>query len=172
MSSRTESAPRPEGVKVEPLRAFVTEVSADPTLADRDPVATATWLGGGRSEVGWASGESPIGLGGESEPSAMKLVLGALVACDVDLVAHRAALLGVELEELSVSATGHFNVRRYLGLEGADPGYERIAYSVRVRAPNATDAQLAALREACERDSPVADTLRRVVDLSFSFEAR
>lgn len=170
MKTSAEPAPNVNGMPVEELRAYVKKVAADPTHADRDPVATAAWLGGDRCQVHWASGERPIGVGGEGEPSAMKLILAALAACDVDLIATRASLLGIELGELSVSATGHFNVRRYLGLDGADPGYERIAYSVRLKAPTATEEQLAALREACERDSPVASTLRSNVDLSFAFE--
>jgi len=159
-----------KGVNAEALEAYVARVQADPTQADRDPVATATWVGGEQAYVRWASGANPISIGGENEPSAMSVILGALAACDVDLIANRAALLGVELEQLSVTATGHFNVRRYLGLDGHDPGYDRITYSVRIKAPNATDQQLGALREACERDSPVADTLRRSVEFSFAFE--
>jgi len=158
------------GVNAEELEAYVAKVQADPTRADRDPVATATWVGGEQSHIRWASGANPISIGGENEASAMSIILAALAACDVDLIANRAALLGVQLEQLSVTATGHFNVRRYLGLDGQDPGYDRITYSVRVKAPNATDEQLSALREACERDSPVADTLRRPVELSFAFE--
>lgn len=172
MKTATEARPGVNSGHVKKLRAYVTQVAADPSRADRDPVAIATWVGEDRCQVSWASGEKPIFVGGEGEPSAMKLILAALVACDVDLIANRAALLGIEIEELTVSATGHFNVRRYLGLDGADPGYERMAYTVRVRAPHATDAELTALREACERDSPVADTLRRRVGLDVTFETR
>lgn len=171
MATRTDAAALINGMDVEELRAYVTTVAADPRRADRDPVATATWVGADRSEVRWAGGEKPIFVGGKGEPSAMKLILGALVACDVDLIANRAGLLGIAVEALSVTATGHFNVGRYLGLDGPDPGYGRITYSVRVKAPDATDEQLEALRHACERDSPVADTLRRSVELSFAFEA-
>lgn len=171
MDTTAVPAPR-RGVNAERLKAYVAKVEADPTKADRDPVVTATWVGEGQGHVRWTGGANPVSIGGENEPSAMSILLAALAACDVDLIANRAALLGIELKELSVSATGHFNVRRYLGLDGADPGYEQIAYSVRVRAPRATAAELTALREACERDSPVADTLRRRVELDFAFEAR
>jgi uncharacterized OsmC-like protein len=101
----------------------------------------------------------------------MKLVLASLVACDVDLVANRAALLGVEIESLTVEATGHFNVRRYLGFDAAGSGYERIAYTVRLKTRRGTPDQLAELRRACEQASPVGDTLKRQVALSLRFDA-
>jgi uncharacterized OsmC-like protein len=106
------------------------------------------------------SGGAPIFVGGSGEPSAMRMLLAALAACDVDLVANRAALLGVKIESLTVQATGHFNVLRYLGLDAPDsPGYDRIGYTVRLKTQGATSEQLADLRRACEEASPVGDTI-------------
>jgi hypothetical protein len=90
----------------------------------------------------------------------------------VDLIVNRAALLGVEIEHLEVEASGHFNVQRYLGLEAPHgPGYDSVAYTIRLRTRAATAAQLDELRRACEEASPVGDTLRRTVDLSTTFDA-
>lgn len=162
---------RLNGIDVEQTRAYITTVGEDPSLADRDPAVIARWVGGERAEVSFASGAGALHVGGTGEPSAMKLLLASLAACDIDLVASRASLLGVEIEELSVAASGHFNVRRYLGLEAPQgPGYQRIAYVVHLKARGASPTQLAELRRACERDSPVGDTLREGVDLSFQFE--
>jgi uncharacterized OsmC-like protein len=100
------------------------------------------------------------------------LALASLAACDIDLVVSRAALLGVEIESLTVEATGHFNVRRYLGLDSdVGPGYERIAYTVRLKTRGGAADQLAELRRACEQASPVGDTLERHVSLNLRFEA-
>jgi len=80
--------------------------------------------------------------------------------------------MGVEREDLSVEARGHFNVARYLGLESPEgPGYARVGYTVRVHPNNATAEQLAELKAACQDASPVADTLQRSVDVTFEFEA-
>ena len=49
-------------------------------------------------------------------------------------------------------------------------GYQRMAYAVRLKARAATPEQLAELRRACEQDSPVGDTLREAVMLTFEFE--
>lgn len=160
------------GIDVDELRAYVASAERDAEVADRDPVVVARWAGGDRAEVAFASGEAPVFVGGPGGPSAMKMVLASLAACDVDLVVNRAALLGVEIESLTVEATGHFNVRRYLGLDAtAGPGYERIAYSIRLKTRGGTSAQLAELHRACEQASPVGDTLQRPVALSLRFDA-
>lgn len=160
------------GIDVDELREYVASAERGATTADRDPVVVARWAGGDRAEVAFASGEAPIFVGGTGEPSAMKLVLASLAACDVDLVANRAALLGVEIESLIVEATGHFNLRRYLGLDStAGSGYERIAYVVRLKTRGGTPDQIAELRRACEQASPVGDTLQRQVALTLRFDA-
>ena len=160
------------GIDVDELREYVASVERDAAVADRDPVVVARWAGGDRAEVAFASGEPALSVGGADGPSAMKLLLASLVACDVDLVVSRAALLGVEIESLMVEATGHFNVRRYLGLDAAaGPGYERIAYTVRLKTRGGTSVQLAELRRTCEHASPVGDTLQRQVALSLRFDA-
>jgi hypothetical protein len=113
------------GIDVDELRAYVASVEGDPERANRDPVVVARWVGEDQAEVSFASGEPPLSIGGTGGPSSMKVLLGALAACDVDLIANRAALLGIEIKSLTVEATGHFNVQRYLGLEAvAGPGYE------------------------------------------------
>ena len=160
------------GIDVDELRDFVASAQRDAAVADRDPVVVAHWAGGDRAEVAFTSGETSVFIGGADEPSAMKMVLASLVACDVDLVANRAALLGVEIESLTVEATGHFNVRRYLGLDAdSGPGYEQIAYKVRLKTRGGTPEQLAELRRACEEASPVGDTLQRHVAISLQFDA-
>ena len=83
-----------------------------------------------------------------------------------------ASFLGIKIESLSVEVTGHFNVRSYLGLEGAPgPGYDSISYTVRLSAPNITPEQVAQLRERCDRSSPVGDSMARVIPLKLEFTA-
>jgi uncharacterized OsmC-like protein len=158
------------GIEVGKLRNHVTAASQDPVAADRNPVVVARWVGAERAEVTLPSGEAPVFVGGKGEPSAMKMLLASLAACVVDLLASRASLLGVEIESLTVEATGHFNVLRYLGLDAVDgPGYDRIAYTVRLKTRGTTAERLAELRRACEQASPVGDSLRRSIVLSLEF---
>ena len=100
-------------------------------------------------------------MGGDDDPSAMKMFLACLAACDVEVIATHASLLGLRIEDLEIEASGHFAIRRLLGLDGPAPGYDRVSYTVRLRAPGATEEQVARLREMCERGSPVGDSFGR-----------
>jgi uncharacterized OsmC-like protein len=160
------------GIDVKELRDYVASAERDPGVAERNPVVVARWVGGDQAEVVSAAGGPAVVFGGDNAPSAMNMLLRSMAACDVDLIANRAALLGVEIESLNVEARGHFNVRRYLGLEtGQAPGYDRVSYTVRLRTKGATPEQIAELRRACEEASPVGDTLQRSVPLILEFEA-
>ncbi len=157
-------------VNVAELQAFREMVTQDASKADRNPVLVAKWIGGSRSRVEF--GDKVAHLGGDDDFNAMQMLLAALAACDVDLVAMHASFLGIPVESLAVEATGHFNVRSYLGLEGAPgSGYDHISYTVRISAPGATPEQIAYLSERCERSSPVGDSLTRAIPLTLAFEA-
>lgn len=160
------------GIDVSQLGGYVATVAQNAAVADRDPVVVARWVGADRAEVSSPTGGPTVLIGGDEQPSAMRMLLMSLAACDVDLIANRASLLGIEIDSLTVEATGHFNVQRYLGLEASHgPGYQRVAYTVRLKTKGATSEQLAELRRACEQASPVGDTLQRSVELSLMFEA-
>ena len=160
------------GMDAEPLREFRVAVEQDASKADRTPVVVARWLGGSRSQVISLPDGASTFIGGDDEINPMRMLLGTLAACDVDLVATRATLMGLHLDSVEVEGTGHFNVQRYIGVEGTvAPGYDRISYTVRVVAKDATQDQLAELRRACAEASPVGGTLQRQVDLTLDFQA-
>lgn len=157
------------GMNVPELREYVSTVKADPAVAERNPTIVAQWDGGSRARLRFE--DQTLRIGGEGEPSAMVLLLASLAACDVEVVATTATLLGLELDQLEVEAKGHFNVERLLGLEdGPDPGYDRIGYTIRVRAPDASDEQVEALKTMCERSSPVGDSLTRRIPLTLEID--
>ncbi|MET3706501.1 OsmC family protein [Pseudarthrobacter sp. S6] len=110
-------------------------------------------------------------IGGDGDFNAMQAVLAALAACDVDLVALHAALLGLEVKDLRVEATGHFNVQAYLGLEAPGSGYTGISYRIILDSPGASNEQIRLLRERIERSSPVGDSLGRSIPLTIEFSA-
>jgi len=158
------------GVNVIAMLEFTNICRQDPTKADRHPVLLAHWVGGSRSRVEFK--DKIVHIGGDDELNPMQMLLATLGACDVDLVAMHASLLGLKIESLSVEAKGHFNARAYLGLEGAPgSGYDAISYTVRLSVPGATPAQITHLRERCERSSPVGDSLARAIPLKLEFEA-
>ena len=150
------------GLDVDELEGFKKLVAEEVGQARMEPRVTARWLGGDASRV--ECGPVGVELGGEGNLNPMQALLASLAACEVDVIATHAALIGVHIEELEVEAAGHFDLRSYLGLEGGPgSGYDEITYRARVRAPDASPEQLAHLRERCERCSPVGDTLTRSV---------
>jgi uncharacterized OsmC-like protein len=158
------------GVNVGKKLEFKALVMKDPAKADHNNALVAHWVGGSRSRVELK--DKVVHLGGPGEFDAMQMLLATLAACDVDLMALHASLLGLEIENLSVEASGHFNTRSYLGLEGGPASaYDKISYIVRVSIPGATPEQIAYLRERCERSSPVRDTLMQSIPLHFEFKA-
>jgi uncharacterized OsmC-like protein len=162
---------RLNGMDVEELRQYIDAVRVDPHQADRDPEVIARWVGGTRAEVVSKLGGAPAYMGGDDDPSAMGMLLRALAACDVEVLITRATLLGVEIEDLQIEASGFFNVARYLGVEAADgAGYQRAAYKVHLKTRNATPEQIDELREALGT-SPAGDTFERHVPVTYDLTA-
>ncbi len=156
------------GINVREMEEYIQGCARDPSQAERNPVVVAKWVGGSQAHVDF--GKSSVYIGGDDDPSAMKMFLACLAACDVEVVATHASLMGLRIEDLEIEAKGHFTVRRFLGLEGPPPGYDRLSYTVRLRAPGATEEQIAKLKEMCERGSPVGDSFARSTPPSLHLE--
>lgn len=162
--------PSINGVEVGELLEFKNICAQHPEKAERNPALVAHWEGSSRSRVEFKG--MTVHLGGEDDFNAMQMFLATLAACDVDLISMHASFLGLKIESLSVQATGHFNVRSYLGLDGAPgSGYDGISYTVNISVPGATPEQIAYLRERCERSSPVGDSMSRAIPLKLEFAA-
>ena len=158
------------GVNVSKKLEFKALITKDPSKADNNNTLVAHWVGGSRSRVELK--DKVVHFGGPGEYDAMQMLLATLAACDVDLMAIHASFLGLKIENLWVEASGHFNVRSYLGLDDAPPSaYDAISYTVHVSIPSATPEQIAYLRARCERSSPVRDSLARSIPLTFDFKA-
>ena len=155
-------------MKQKTLFSFKDTVEADSSKADRWPTVVAHWDGKAASRIQFEDKEAHIGGRGELNP--MQFVLAAFAACDVDLVAMHATMIGLEVNSLRVEASGHFNVQSYIGLENKPgSGYDQISYKVILDAPDATPDQIAYLVERCEQSSPVGDTLARNVSMTLEF---
>ena len=160
------------GMDVEGLKGYIEGIRQDRSKADRHPVVVAHWEGNSRARVE-AEGRKGFYLGGDDDFSACHALLGALAACDVEVVATHAALIGVEIEELRVEASGAFNIASLLGVDSpTDAAYESISYKVVIDAPDASQDQIAQLEHACERFSPVGDSLRKAIPLTLEFASK
>ena len=167
----TRTGRRLNGMEVDELREYIDSVTVDAAQADRNPTVTARWVGGTRAEVISSLGGPPVYMGGDDDPSAMGMLLRALAACDVEVIVTRAMLLGIEIEDLAIEATGYFNVARYLGVPASvGAGYQRVSYIVRLKTrTGASPEQIADLRAALEA-SPVGDTFEWNVPVNFEFD--
>jgi uncharacterized OsmC-like protein len=157
------------GINVTRLLELRNACRQDPARARCNPALVAKWVGSTRSRVEFRN--KVVHIGGSEDLNPMQTLLAALAACDADVVATHASILGLKIERLSVEAKGHFDMRAYLGLEAPGSGYEAISYTVRLSAPGASPQQIARLRECCERASPVADSLARRIPLKLEFDA-
>jgi len=164
-------AARLNGLDIAELEEYIASVEQDAHEADRDPVVIGTWVGGTRSEVTSALGGPPVYMGGADDPSAMGMLLRALAACDIEVIATRATLLGIEIKELTVEARAHFNVARYLGVDVTDgAGLQRVSYVVRLRTTEPVTAEQAATLRDALAASPVGDTFERRVTVGFELD--
>jgi uncharacterized OsmC-like protein len=157
------------GFDVKDFRQYIDQVRKDSSVAERNPKIVAQWVGGTRSRVEREG--VVVHMGGDEDPSAMWMFLASLAACDVEVVATHASLLGIEIERLEIEARGHFDIHRLLGLDGPPPGYDKIGYTIRLRAKGATTEQIEALRRVCERASPVGDSMSKAIPLKLEIEA-
>lgn len=165
-----EQIPEINGVNVPKMLDFKKMCAQDSTRADHNPTLVGHWIGGSRSRVEFR--DKVVHIGGPGNFDAMQMLLASLAACDLDLLAVHASLLGLKIESLSVEVTGHFNLQAYLGLPVASgSGYDAVAYTVRLSVPGATPEQVAYLRARCERSSPVGDSLARAIPVQLQFTA-
>lgn len=158
------------GYNVAEIEDFIDTVKSNPAMADRKPTIVAHWVGESRARVEF--GDFVAHIGGSGELNAMQTLLAALAACDVDLVAMHASIMGLKIESLSVEASGDFNVQSYLGIMNKPgPGYNAITYTVRISIPGATQEQINELHRLCEQGSPVGDSLSKAIPLAFEWIA-
>jgi uncharacterized OsmC-like protein len=159
--------PRVNGMDLAELNAEIAAVEADVSEGDREASITSRWVGGLRSAATSSFGGPTVFMGGDDEPGAMGMLLRSLAACDIEVVVTRATLLGVVIRELWIEVKGSFNVASYLGVETAgDAGYQQVSLVVHLKTDGATLDQIQEILGALE-GSPVGDTLRRSVPVTY-----
>lgn len=178
----TTGQPTVNGVDVSALEGAVEAISENPDVGMFTFRAETQWDGALRSvttidEFDQAGetvhtreftlqGDEPEQILGErSGPNAVELLLGALGSCLSVGYAANAAHMGIELEDMRFEMEGDVDLRGFLGIsEDVRPGYESITCTVYVEA-DATEEELAELRERVEATSPVVDALSHEVAL-------
>jgi uncharacterized OsmC-like protein len=105
--------------------------------------------------------------GTDTAPSPGWLFRAALAACDTTLIAMRAAMLGVELDEVEVSIDSESNDYGILGIDDSTPaGPLSVRTTVRVRAKGADASAMRELVEWAVAHCPVCDATKRAVPMT------
>jgi uncharacterized OsmC-like protein len=107
--------------------------------------------------------EAHKGVGGAGTGACSgDLLLGALAACAQITCQMVAASMGVPVERVEVTVEGDLDLRGTLGISKDVPvGFESIHLNFDLRAPQATEEQLQAVREKTEQYCVVMQTLLR-----------
>lgn len=112
--------------------------------------------------------DMPKGVGGDdSAPSPGWLFRAALAACDTTLIAMRAAMLGVQLDEVEVSIDSESNDYGILGIDDSTPaGPLSVRTKVRVRAKDTDASAIRDLVDWAVAHCPVCDATKRAVPMT------
>ena len=106
------------------------------------------------------------GMGGTDQgPRPSEYVLAALAACHEVTYRLYADALGIPLDKVSVSVTGHSDARGFLGLDDSvRAGFSHVTGEIKVQT-SASDEQVEQLRQAVNQHCPVLDDLRNPVSV-------
>ena len=142
----------------------------------QDAPATATWRSGMRIEATHDNGaavstDMPTEFGGSgSQVSPGWLFRAGLASCAATCIAMSAAVQGIELRSLRVSAHSCGDVRGVLGMTDADgtpvyAGFQDLQLRVAISAPQVSNLRLRALVEHGLRVSPVYASLHEAIPI-------
>ncbi|MFC6835695.1 OsmC family protein [Halomarina ordinaria] len=102
-------------------------------------------------------------LGERTAPNAVELLLAAVGSCLSVGYAANAAAMGIDLDSLRFELEGDVDLRGFLGIsEDVRAGYDAISCTAYVEA-DASEEELAELRERVEATSPLLDDVTNAV---------
>jgi uncharacterized OsmC-like protein len=146
-----------------------------------DAGAAVRWEGGTRMTACHGDGHVVVtdlpgelgGAGGAVSPGWM--VRAGLAACTATAIVMTAALEGIELTALEVSAGSRSDLRGLLGVPDADgglvpPGPQDLFMKVTLAAPGVSAERLRALVETSQRRAPMTDALEQPQAIALHIE--
>jgi len=171
------------GVNVDELIATVGQIKANPSLAKFQFRSKAKWIdrahsqstfdsmfGAGeehrRSKALHLEGDEPAALlGTDVAPNAAEAALHALSSCMSVTYAYTAAIMGIDITNLSFDMEADNDLQGFLELDkDIRPGLSQIRVKVNLEC-NGTSQQVRELHEKVQRTSPLYDTFKNPVDI-------
>jgi putative redox protein len=146
-------------------------VSGDPSVGQGSFTTITTWQDGARAQTRARSfsieTDEPAPLGGtDAAVDPMELVLAAVGTCLSIGWVTQARKRGLDYRNLRIEVSGRYDLRGYLALDDdTRPGFSEISYSVNVES-DASPEQLAEIKEAAERTSPMFDNVLNATPVS------
>jgi uncharacterized OsmC-like protein len=154
------------------VEGIVAYLMADPEAGlTTDPPAIAARDGALRFVATGPAGQEVVtdmarAAGGDgSAPSPGWLLRAALATCDATVIAIEAARRGVELTTLEVKVASDSDDRGLFGLDGVQAGPIVVRQRVRIGGEDLDRATLDEILAAAEANSPVADAIRRPIEI-------
>jgi len=147
----------------------------EPEKARGEPSVTAVSEGDGAvlSAAGfsWRADLSEALGGSNAAPSPTHMFLGSLAGCAVLLIKDTLApQLRIPVDRIEATARCQTDSRGLVGIDGADPGFQRVSIDVQIDSPSGQAAvdQLSAIwSERC----PIVLTVTRPTELTITFHA-
>lgn len=173
---------RVNGVDVDRLDGAIEAISNDPEVGQFTFRAETEWTDALKCTTsidGFDQAGEPVStreftiegdepeqiLGERTAPNAVELLLASLGSCLSVGYAANAAAMGIELRDLRFELEGDIDLRGFLGIsEDVRPGYDDVSCTVYLDA-DASEAELAELRERVEATSPLMDIIANAVRL-------
>jgi uncharacterized OsmC-like protein len=153
MDLRTQQRPLKQRYREDPDAARITMTARG---SQTDTTSCSIDIGRAVYEA-----QAHAGVGGAGTAACSgDLLLGALAACSQVTAQMVAAAMGIEAERIEVVAEGELDLRGTLGIDGAPVGFDTIRLRLEVDAPEASEEDLAKLRDRTERYCVVLQTLR------------
>lgn len=173
-----------EGINLDTVQATMSELQKDPELGQCVFRTTNRWTKGTHNVSRFhgfhavkqemehpepyemRADEPPILSGGDSAPTPVEYLLGALAACVTNSVVLHAAMKGITIEDLSSNVRGHVDLNGFSGLAPEVPrGYQRIEIDLRAR----SDADVDQLRELAHF-SPTLNTINQSTRVALNIQ--
>jgi uncharacterized OsmC-like protein len=113
--------------------------------------------------------DEPAALAGDDvAASPVEVALGALISCQIVVYRLYAQALGIQVDDINVSAEGDLDARRLFGIdESVRPGFSDVRLAITISGPE-TDARYQELRAAVDAHCPVLDLFANATPVSIT----